>query len=263
MDVAAQQVCWVPISDIWDGQEDRPSRLRERKMEEAQETDRVTVLLADREDGGYTLLAGRARLLELKANGQSCVDAVITPKWDLNDKISGLLMALLKGDMHYLDEAEEYARLLNTGLISRQELAARLGRSVGTVQKKLRLLALGEETRELLKSHELCERYAHAVLRIPGEMGRSRMTRHIAEKGMTVKEAEELIDGTLSRMPIPVPKERKMLPIMRDYRLYVNAIRGIVEQMHDAGLDTNMQVMTGSTVVEVRITVPRFGQAKK
>lgn len=263
MALSAEQVCWVPISDIWDGQEDKPYRPQVRRIDEERETDDATVLLATREDGGYTLLAGRARLLEMKADGRSCVDAVITPKWDLNDKISGLLMALLKGDMHYLDEAEEYARLLNTGLISRQELAARLGRSVGTVQKKLRLLTLGEETRELLKSHGLCERYAHALLRIPGEKGRSRMARHIAENGMTVKEAEELIDGTLARMPIPMPKERKMLPIMRDYRLYVNAIRGIVEQMHDAGLDANMQVMTGATVAEVRITVPRFGQAKK
>ena len=45
---------------------------------------------------------------------------------------------------------------------------------------------------------------------------------------------------------------------MRDYRLYVNAIRGIVEQMEDAGLDSRMQVTMGRYVAEVRITIPVF-----
>ncbi len=259
--MAAEQVCWVPISDIQGVQEDGPSPLR--RAEGELENDSATVLLEAREDGGYTLLSGRARLLELKALGQSCVDAVISPHWNLNDRVSALLGRLLKGDLHYLDEAEEYQRLLCTGLMTRQELANRLGRSLPTLQKKLRLLALGAETKELLRRHQLCERYAHALLRLPGEQGRIRMALHMIEKGLSVKEAEELIDGTLSRMPIPMPRERKMLPLMRDHRLYVNAIRGIVEQMRDAGLDASMQVGTGSAVVEVRITVPRFSQPKK
>jgi len=51
---------------------------------------------------------------------------------------------------------------------------------------------------------------------------------------------------------------RRMKPIMRDYRLYVNAIRGIVEQMCDAGLDAGMQLSVGRNVAEVRVTIPIF-----
>ncbi len=259
--MAAEQVCWVPISDIWGWREDESAGSPLEAVQETMDSD--TVLLALREEGGYTLLAGRQRLKELRALGQSCVDAVITPKADMDKQISVLLSLLLKGETHYLDEAEEYQRMLDTGLITRQELAVRLGRSVQTIHKKLRLLTLGPKTQELLRTYQLCERYAHAILRIPGEQGRQRMAAHIGERNLTVKEAEELIDSTLARMPIPVPKERRMLPAMRDHRLYINAIRGIVEQMHDAGLEAAMHVGTGVSVVEVRITVPKFSQPKK
>lgn len=262
--MASEQVCWIPISDIagWQ-EEERSSSSPSEEAETMLENDGATVLLALREDGGYQILSGKARLRELRALGQNCVDAVISPKWNIEERISTLLSNLLKGEMHYLDEAEEYRSLLNTGLLTRQELATRIGRTQATVQKKLRLLTLGEATRAELRAHGLCERYAQALLRIPGEQGRARMAAHIGERGLSVKEAEELVDSMLQRMPIPVPKDRKLMPAMRDHRLYMNAIRGIVEQMCDAGLKADMQISTGTTVVEVRITFPRFSQPRK
>jgi ParB family chromosome partitioning protein len=262
--MVAEQVCWVPISDIvMDLAEDAPSSQRSPDGEEPLENDRATVLLEHREEGGYQLLSGRERLMELKALGQSCVDAVISPRWSLEERISNLLSRLLKGEMHYLDEAEEYRRLLETGFVSRQELAIRLGRSLATIQKKLRLLSLGAGSRKELRERGLCERYAQALLRIPGDQGRARMAAHIAERELSVKEAEDFIEETIQRMPIAVPKSRKMVPVMRDHRLYVNAIRGIVEQMRDAGMEANMQVNTGTAVVEIRVTVPRVVQNRK
>ena len=78
-----------------------------------------------------------------------------------------------------------------------------------------------------------------------------------------MKDTEKLIDDVLSHMPIPMSGGRRLKPLMRDYRLYLNAIRGIVEQMCDAGLDANMQVTVGRRVAEVRVTVPLFTQAQK
>ncbi len=262
MPMLAEQVRWVPISDIA-GWKEGASNLGASDAQGLEESQSDTVLLQEREEGGYTLLAGRERLLELQALGQNCVNAVVSPAWKLEEQISALLTRLLKGNVHYLDEAEEYNLLLKTELVTQKELAVRLGRSGATLQRKLRLLTLGEKTRQLLRDHQLSERHALAVLRIPGEQGRARMAAHAGEQGLTVKELEELVEATLARMPIPVPRERRMIPLMRDHRLYVNAIRGIVEQMRDVGLDASMQVGTGKTVVEVRIAIPCFSQPKR
>lgn len=262
MQMLADQVCWVPISEIADWEEP-PAPGAPRAAQDSWEGGCASVLLELREGGGYTLLAGLKRLKELRALGQNCVDAVITPRWNLEERISGLLSRLLKGNVHYVDEAEEYHRLLETGLITRQELAARLGRSQATLQRKLRLLNLGEETRRLLRFYRLSEQHAQAVLRIPGEQGRRRMVEHIGARSLSLRETEALVEETLARMPIPVPKDRRMIPAMRDHRLYINAIRGIVEQMQDAGLHADMQVRTGAALVEVRLSIPCFTQPRR
>lgn len=211
-------------------------------------------------DGHYLLLSGSARLRRMREAGQLCADVVISPTDRMEECISRLLDRLVKGDIHYLDEAESYRSLLSGGQWSTQELAERIGRTPATLRRKLRLLNLGEEAARILRENGLCERYAQELLRVPGQQGRLRVLRHVTDGGLSVKETEKLIDDVLSRMPVPMNGGRRMKPVMRDYRLYVNAIRGIVEQMCDAGLDASMQLSMGKRVAEVKVTIPIFQQ---
>lgn len=91
---------------------------------------------------------------------------------------------------------------------------------------------------------------------MPGIQGRLRVLRHVIEEKLSVPDTERLVSDVLARMPVPLAGGRHMKPLIRDYRLYVNAIRGVVEQMRDAGLDARMQVNVGQRVAEVRIDMP-------
>lgn len=108
MHATANQVCWVPIKDIVDTQEAGASC--------ASEEENAAVLLASRGDGQYILLAGRERLRRLRELGQGCVDAVLSPTDRMDQRISRLLDKLMRGELHYLDEAEEYRSLLGGGI---------------------------------------------------------------------------------------------------------------------------------------------------
>ncbi|MDD3334574.1 MAG: hypothetical protein PHI98_03545 [Eubacteriales bacterium] len=251
MQATADQMGWVPIKDIV------------LPQEPAQEKEGDTVLLAWRGDGRYLLLSGRARLDLLKEQGRCYVDAVISPASELDERISQLVSDLMKGKLHYLEEAEAYRGFIRGDGLTTQELAQRTGRSVKTVQKKIRLLNLGEEVCALLKQHQMSERIAEELLRMPGQQGRMKVLTFVLQKGMNAKETETLIDDLLARMPLPMAGGRKMKPLMRDYRLYLNAIRGIVEQMQEAGLAAGMQVNTGRSAVDVRISVPFFTQQQR
>ncbi len=244
MQATANQVRWVPIEEIIDS--------AEPMVEDG------PVQLCRRADGQYTLVSGRASLRRMRESGQLCVDAVLNPTEQTEKRLSDLLDRLVRGDIHYLDEAEAYRAYLGSGEGDVRELSARIGRTPATIRKKLRLLNLGEETARLLRRHGLCEGYAQELLRVPGLQGRVRVLRHVIDGGLSVKETEKLVDDVLSRMPVPVAAGRRMKPLMRDYRLYLNAIRGIVEQMCDAGLDASIQVKVGKTVAEARIVVPIF-----
>ena len=248
MRASADQVRWIPIEEIVE--EDAESA-----------ADDSMILLRKRGDGTYTLLSGHNRLRRMKEAGQLCVDAVLQPADRLEERLSGLLDGLVRGNVHYLDEAQAYSDLLSGGQITAQRLAERIGRTPATLRRKLRLL--GEEVMHTLRENGLCERYAQELLRIPGRQGRMRVLKQVTDGGLSVKETEKLIDGVLSRMPLPINGGRRLTPLMRDYRLYLNAVRGIVEQMTDAGLDASMQVTVGRYVAEVRITVPIFARGTK
>ncbi len=244
MRATANQVRWVPIDEIV-----VPAELSDDAPEGGVH---VTPLA----NGRYRLLSGSRSLEGMKEAGQVCLSVVLSPTERMEHRISALLDALVKGDIHYLDEAENYRELLDCGEWTTQQLAERLGRTPATLRRKLRLNNLGSEVAKGLRENGLCERYAQALLRVPGQEGRLRILRHVTDGGLSVRETEQLIDELLSRMPVPMTGGRRMKPIMRDYRLYVNAIRGIVEQMCDAGLDAGMQLSVGKNVAEVRVTIP-------
>lgn len=246
MSAAAQQVRWIPMEEI---------------VEEAPEAAHGDVVLVrEMAEGGYELLSGGDRLRRMREAGQVCVDAVLNPGERIEERLNSLLDQLVRGVIHYLDEAQSYADLLAAGVWNTRQLAERLGRTPQTLRRKLRLLELPQEVTQVLRENGLCEGYAQELLRIPGQQGRMRVLRHVTDGGLSVRETEKLVDQVLSRMPVPMTGGRRMKPLMRDYRLYLNAIRDIVEQMCDAGLEANMNVKVGRHVAEVRITVPTFSQ---
>ena len=252
MQASAGQVQWVPMEKILP--------LAETCEDDAPNGE---VLLTKLPNGQYQLLSGGASLRRMREAGQTCVDAVVGPQERMERRISKLLDQLVRGGIHYLDEAESYRMLLHSSRWTAQKLAERVGRTPATLSRKLRLLELSPEVQRLLRETGLCERYAQTVLRVPGQQGRLRILRHVSEEGLNVKETEKLVDEVLSRMPVPVTGGRRMKPVMRDYRLYVNAIRGIVEQMEDAGLESHMQVTVGKHVAEVRLSIPIFSKSMK
>ncbi len=247
MQASAKQVRWIPTEEIIE------------ESEEAAQGD--VIALRTRAEGGYALLSGGDRLRRMRQAGQVCVDAVVDPDLRIEERLDQLLDQLARGTIHFLDEAKAYQELLN-GPLSMNMLAERIGRTSATLRRKLRLLNLSGEAQEILRLSGLRESYAHEILRVPGQQGRLRVLRHVAQGGLSMKETEKLVDDVLSRMPVPIAGGRRMKPLMRDYRLYLNAIRGVVEQMCDAGLDASINVSVGRHVAEVRITVPIFAQKR-
>ena len=46
---------------------------------------------------------------------------------------------------------------------------------------------------------------------------------------------------------------------MRDYRLYLNAIRGVINQFRETGVDAQMETREEERMVEIRILLPKQG----
>ncbi len=207
-------------------------------------------------DGRYRALDGDALLCRYREAGMTQVAAVVRVGSELDERVNALLGELSRGALDCYDEAARCRALMEECGATLPGLALRLGKSQAALRRRLRLLALDEDTRAALRSGGLGEAHALLLLRIQPPSARARLARQTVERRLTVGQLDDLVEGMLRRLPVPAPAEGRVRPAIRDHRLYLNAIRDIVEQMQAAGLQAQMTTAQGASLAEIRITVP-------
>lgn len=254
------QICWLPIDAVC-GEPDGDAAPSAALPPDWQALFLPPVPVEPTGDGRYRALREDGLLRRYREAGATHVAAIIQQGSDLDVQTGRLLSDLSRGALDCFEEAARCRALMEECGATLPGLALRLGKSQATLRRKLRLLTLDEETRAALRDGGLGEAHAQLLLRLQAPGARARLARQAAEKRLTVKQLEDLVEGMLQRMPVPMPREGRVKPAIRDHRLYLNAIRDIVEQMQSAGLQAQMQTAQGASLLEVRITVPVLRRA--
>jgi ParB family chromosome partitioning protein len=89
-----------------------------------------------------------------------------------------------------MEEAEGYRTLIEGYGLSQTAAAARVGRSRPAVANALRLLALPEEVRALVRDGKLSAGHARALLTVEGDKNRVAAARTVMRRDMSVRQAE-------------------------------------------------------------------------
>lgn len=111
----------------------------------------LIVYLPEGENRSYYLIAGERRLAAAKKAGLTIVPAIIRTLNE-RDRLEVLIVEnLQRKDIDPLEEADGYKRLLAFGL-KQQDIAAKVGRSPAHVSKRLSLLELPIEARQLVET---------------------------------------------------------------------------------------------------------------
>ena len=210
---------------------------------------------------GYELIMGERRYRACKLLGHTHIEAFIQPADDAESALLALVENVQRQNLHFFEEAEAYAKLCEGGM-TQETLARLLGKSISAVSNRLRLLRLEPSVREVISEARLSERHARALLPLPGEELRLRVATLAAAQKLSVQKTEELAARSLERLPVPAAP-RRVISVVRDERLYINAIRGIVQQMQDVGLAAQYEVNEYDSGVEVRILLPRDRRRKQ
>ena len=207
--------------------------------------------------GGYEIVMGERRYRACRMLGFTHIDAFVLPLSDADSELLALIENIQREDLHYFEEAEAYARLMRQGM-TQETLARRLGKSASGIANKLRLLKLDGELRSFLQEEGLSERHARALLPLSDAQARMRVARQAAQQHLTVRETEALVARSQPRLPVP-PPGRRVISVVRDYRLYLNAIRGVINQFRETGVDAQMETREEERMVEIRILLPKQG----
>lgn len=261
---AGRQLCWLPLECIRPNAQQPRVEFDEFALMELAASIRENGLLQPVTvrpcDDGYELIMGERRCRACRMLGHTHIEAFILPADDEESALLALVENMQRRNLHFFEEAQAYAKLCDQGM-TQETLSRMLGKSAGAVNNRLRLLKLEPAVRDLVMEYQLSERHARALLPLPGEAARVRICQQAAMQKLSVQKTEELVAKALERLPVPAPS-RKVISLVRDHRLYINAIRGIVEQLRDTGLDARCEVNEYDSAVEIRVVMPRKRKSK-
>ena len=222
------------------------------------------LLVSPAENGRYMLIAGERRLRASKMAKLAEVPVIISEYTSQQIAEIALIENLQREDLHYLEEAEGYEKLMNQFHITQEAMAARVGKKQSTIANKLRLLRLSAPVRKVLMDAELSERHARALLKLPDDEKRLEVLETIVAKNLSVRQTEEYINKLLDGKS---EEKRKRMVIVNDVRIYLNSIKQVVDAVKTAGIPVAMeQTLEGDEVIiSVRIKnqkKPKGGNSK-
>ena len=120
-------------------------------------------------NSNYELVAGERRLRACKNAGMDVIPAVLIEVSDKDSAVLSLIENLQREELNFLEEADAYFNLMKDYGFTQEELARSVGKSQSTIANKLRLLKLSPAVKKLLLEHNLSERHARALIKLPDE----------------------------------------------------------------------------------------------
>lgn len=154
------------------------------------------IVVRETEVGDYEIIAGERRFRAAKMADLKQVPVVIRKIDDKTALAMALVENLQRQDLNPIEEALALQRLTQEFSLTHQMLAEVLGKSRTAITNMLRLLTLSHEVKELLEEKKIEVGHAKVLLGLPITL-QPKVARIIAEKNLSVREAEEYIKKLL------------------------------------------------------------------
>ncbi len=149
------------------------------------------ILVRPRPDtpGAYQIIGGERRWRAAQLAQLHEVPVVIRDLGDREAMAAGLVENLQRQDLNAMEEADGYRRLLEEFGLTQEGLGQAVGKSRSHVANTMRLLALPNEVRDLVRQGILSAGHARALLGAPDP---GRLAAQVVARGLNVRQTEAL-----------------------------------------------------------------------
>jgi ParB family chromosome partitioning protein len=158
---------------------------------------------------GYELVAGERRLRAVQSLGWREVPAHVRELDDQAVLTLALIENLQRSDLNPIEEAEGYQELINRFSLTQQQVSDAVGRERSTVANMLRLLALPESVRKMVRGGEVSLGHARALLGLSDAKQMLDLAGIVAKEGLTVREVERRVRDASQAGLAAKPKARR------------------------------------------------------
>lgn len=202
-------------------------------------------------ENGYQIIAGERRFRAANLAGLTEVPCIILPPDEEKCELIALVENIQRCDLNFLEEAVAYKKFVEEYGLKQEELAYKIGKTQSFVANKIRILKLDKAVLKIIIEHNLTERHARALLKLPSEKHKDALI-YIIKNKLNVAKTEEYIEKILK------PKENKKqhTKLCMDVRLFLNSINKSLDTMNQAGINAKIDKKQTEQNITYTITVP-------
>ncbi len=157
--------------------------------------------------------------------------------------------------LHYFDSAELLCRLQAEGH-TRVDMARMSGLTIPQMTERMRLMELDEGLRTFLRREQVPERIALMLLALRDPVSRRRLARRIVGERLCIRDAALLVASACRQLPPREAPRPQVIALIRDTRMYRNAVCNIAKQMKTAGVEATFSERRTGGMQEMTIAYP-------
>jgi len=193
------ELAQLPVSALRPGKYQPRTRMDEASLAELAESIRSRgmiqpIVVRPVGDSQYEILAGERRWRAARLASLERIPALIREVPDEAALGIGLIENIQREDLNPMEEASGLKRLVEEFKLTHEEVARAIGRSRVGVTNLLRLLDLAPAVQALVREGKIDMGHARALLAV-SKTRQVELAREIAEKGLSVRETERLVQA--------------------------------------------------------------------
>ena len=172
----------------------------------------------------YVIIAGERRFRAARMAGLNEIPAIVKDVSTQQAKEIALIENLQRENLDPVEVAVGYKSLMESFSLTQDEISKKLSIPRSSVANSLRILNLPDSVLELVKTGELSLGHAKVVLSVTGESKQLSLAQEIAEKNLSVRQAE-LLAKKMQKEP-KQPKADKVPTLVREVEIALSEMHG-------------------------------------
>lgn len=193
-----ERVWQILLSDISPNPDQPRRNFKEAELNELAESIREhgvlqPILVSEKSDGGYLLIAGERRYRASKLLNLPTIPALVKEFKDEQKLEIALIENIQRSELNSLEEAFAYQRLTEEFGLTQEEVATKVGRSRSAIANTIRLLTLPEEVQKALIDGRISAGQARALLGIDEQKNQLEMLQSMLGEKISVRDLEKKV----------------------------------------------------------------------
>lgn len=195
-----QRIWQIPLSEIVPNVEQPRKEFDEQALDDLVASIKQygvmqPVVVTERNDGGYELIAGERRFRASQIAGNATVPAIVRSATQQEKLELALIENIQRQDLNPLEEAFSYKRLMDEFNLKQDEIGKRVGKSRPQIANTIRLLDLPDEIQQALVSGELSPSKGRTLLSLKDPREQMEVFQSMMGQGISVRELEKRVDA--------------------------------------------------------------------